>query len=212
MNYGQLKTYVLADAHRTDLTSEVAAFIRRAEGMIRRELVGYELKATIDDDERDTAGEGIYTLPSGVLVLRGVFTTSNSGASYAVENVGAANIRELPASAPVLQYAVRGPKIEFRGVPGTSQSIELHYFGHPDALSDDADENDLLTDHEELYVSGAQFHLYKFTQDLELAQGALDTFTDAIEKLNDAHARKVGGASNLGAYNFGQRFPSGSSM
>lgn len=210
MNYGQLKTAVLADAHRPDLSTEVAGFIRRAEGMIRRELVGYELTATLDESDRDA--DGVYDLPSNVLVLRAVFTTSAAGHSYPIENVGAPSIRNYSTSAPVLHYAVRGAQIEFRGVPATDQELELHYFGHPAALSADADENTLLTDHEALYLEGALFYLYKHTQDLELAQGALDTFSDTIEKLNQAHGRKVAGASNAGAYNFGQNYPGGSSM
>ena len=210
MNYGQLKTFVLAEAHRADLTAEVAGFIRRAEGMIRRRLVGYELTVTLDEDDRDA--DGVYDLPSNLLMLRVVFTTSSSGLSYQVENCGAPNIREYGPTAPVLVYAVRGSQIEFRGVPAEDQELELHYFGHPAALSADADENTLLTDHESLYVEGALFYLYKHTQDVELAQGALDVFDATIEALNDAHARKVSSGSNQGHYNFGQRRPAGSSM
>jgi hypothetical protein len=210
VNKGELKTAILAEAHRPDLTAEVDGFVRRAEGMIRRDLVGHELTATLDESDRDSGG--IYDLPANLLELRAVFATSSAGTSYAVENCGAPNIRNYAASASVLVYAVRGDQIEFRGVPATDEEIELHYFGHPAALDADGDENDLLTDHEELYLSGALFQLYRFTQDLELAQGALDTFNGTIERLNDAHGRKVGGASNQGAYNFGQNYPSGSSM
>jgi len=209
MNYGALKTAVLAEAHRPDLTAEVAGFIRRAEGMIRRRLVGYELTATLDESDRDAAG--VYDLPSNLLVLRAAHVMSLAGQSYKLEDVGA-GIRLYPASAPVLQYAIRGTQIEFRGVPGTDAEIELHYFGHPAALSADADENTLLTDHEALYLEGALFYLYKHTQDLELAQGALDVFVDTIDTLNEAHARKVSGASIGAGYNFGQSYPSGSSM
>lgn len=210
MNYGQLKTFVLAEAHREDLAAEVAGFIRRAEGMIRRRLVGYELTATLGESDR--AAGGVYNLPSNLLMLRAVFTTSAGGSSYAVENFGAPNIREYAVTAPVVGYAVRGTQIEFRGVPALDQELELHYFGHPAALSADGDENTLLTDHESLYVEGALFYLYKHTQDVELAQGALDVFDGTIESLNDAHARKVSSGSNQGHYNFGQRYPAGSSM
>jgi hypothetical protein len=208
MNYGELKTAVLAEAHRTDLTAFVAGFIRRAEGMIRRRLVGYELTYTLQDADR--AAAGVYALPSNMLILRSVFATGTD--SYPIENCGAPNIRNYSASAPVLVYAVRGAQIEFRGVPGTGSQIEINYFGHPAAFTADGDTNALLTDHEALYMEGALFYLYKHTQDVELAQGALDTFNATLDELNDAHARKVGSGSNQGHYNFGQSFPAGSSM
>jgi hypothetical protein len=203
VNYGELKTFVLADAHREDLTGEVAGFIRRAEGMIRRDLVGYELEATLDESGRIALG--VYTLPATVLIVRAVYGES-SGREYQLADVGAVNIKSIPDTYRAEHYAIRGNTIEFRGVPGTSEEFALHYFGHPAALAADGDENALLTDHEELYVAGAQFYLRLHTEDRELANDAFGRFVSAMEKLNDATARKVGGgAAVAGPYNLGNR-------
>lgn len=201
MNYGQLKQAVLDTAHRADLASFSADFVRRAEGMIRRELRAYPLSYTLTDADR--VSNGVYTLPSNVLEVRAIFASDVNGNSYALEQVGLSAIRvALEASASPVQYAIRGTQIEFRGVPATGSSLELLYLGSPTAFSADADTNALLTDHEAIYLQGALYHLYVHTQDLELAQAALEACTDAIDKVNQTMGRKLGGARGTGAYNF----------
>lgn len=201
MNYGELKTAVLDDGHRADLTAHVARFIREAEGMIRRELRAYPLSGTLTDANRSGPTSGVYTLPSGLLELRAVYRQNDDG--DALEQVALSVIHRRSAAARPLQYAVRGSTIEVRGIPGTGAVLEIEYLGQPAALVNDADTNALLTDHETIYKEGALFYLHKHCENVELAQGALDTFTDAVEKLNQQIGRKLGGASIAGAYNFG---------
>lgn len=198
MNYGELKTAILSDSHRADLTADVPRFIREAEGMIRRDLTAYELTAVLDETDRDS--DGLYNLPSGLLEIRNVFTDD---APNGAEPVAINQLRAIAANAPVIWYTVRGDQIEFRGVPATDAEIEIAYLGVPAALSADGDTNDLLTDHESLYIEGALFFLYKHTQDLELANAALETFTSILDKLNQQYARKTSKTSgNPPAYNF----------
>ena len=204
MNYGQLKTFILADCHRTDLseTGDTGAegFIRRAEGMIRRDLIGYELTATLDEDDRSALG--VYNLPSYTAVIRSV-TGEYGGDEYGLTDVGIKNIKNIPDDVTPQHYAVFGNTIEFRGVPATDAAFTLKYFGLPTPFASDTDENDLLTDHEELYVAGSEFYLYQYTQDRELANDCFARFESALEKLNDAVARKTGGGGNVGPYNLG---------
>lgn len=166
--------------------------------MIRRELAGgYPLSATLDESDRVSGG--VYTLPSNLLVLRTLKRADADGDG--LEQVALNVLRRRSASATPVQYAVKGKTIEIRGTPATDAEFELEYFGYPEALAADDDTNDLLSDHETIYKEGALFFLFKHTQDVELAQGALDTFGDAINKLNEAAGRKLGGASIAGAYN-----------
>lgn len=206
LTFGTLKTAVLNTAHRPDLSADAPDFVRRAEGMIRRELRAYPLTKTLTDADRVTGG--VYTLPTGLLEVRAIYASDVNANSYEVEQVGVRGIREeLTVGAPVIQYAQRGTQIEFRGVPATGASLEMLYLGTPDAFAADGDTNDLLRDHEAVYLAGSLFYLYKQTEDLELAQGELDTFADAIEKLNQQYGRRLGGARPRAAYNFS---PSGS--
>lgn len=197
MNYGELKTAVLSDSHRPDLSGEVARFIREAEGMIRRELRAFPVTATLTDSDRVSGG--VYNLPTGLLELRAIYANAQGDA---LEQVSLSAIKRLSTSADPFQYAVRGNTIEIRGTPATGAELPIEYLGHPAPLENDEDTNDLLEQHETLYKSASLFHLYKHTQDLELAQGELDTYSDVLEKLNEQFGRKAGGASIAGAYNF----------
>jgi hypothetical protein len=203
MNFGQLKTQIIALAHRTGdavTTAQCPAFVAMAEGMLRRELTALPLSIVLDDDDRDA--EGVYTLPAVATQVRAIYGTEESG-QYALKQVSLEEIKRLKASATPLNFAVIGDTIEFRGVPSEDDEFTLHYLGHPVALSADGDTNDLLTNHEALYVYGALFYLYQFTQDVELAQGAMDTFRQALERLNAQTARKLAGARIASTYDFG---------
>lgn len=206
LTFGTLKTAVLNIAHRPDLSSDVADFVRRAEGMIRRDLIAYPLTKTLTDTDRVSGG--IYTLPIGLLQVRTIWMADSQGNSYELEQVGVTNIREeLDLSAPAIQWAMRGTQIEFRGSPPAASSLELLYFGTPDAFAADGDTNDLLRDHEALYIDGSHVQLYTQTEDIELADKCQNRFDATIEKLNQQYGRKVGGARPSSAFDFS---PSGS--
>ena len=72
MNFGELKAYVLADAHVLELADDVADFIARGEDFLSSKLRSTEQDATttLDDTHRSGPESGIYTLPAGVLELR----------------------------------------------------------------------------------------------------------------------------------------------
>src|SRR5688572_24095509 len=162
--------------------------------MIRRTLkYSLPLSVTLDEDDRD--GDGVYTLPSGLTLVRSVRVADGTH-KRTLEQKSLAEISTLSANALVQWFTVLGDgTIEFRGVPDEEAELELHYMGVPAAFAADGDTNDLLTNHETIYLSGSRFFLYKQTQDLELAQGELDTFTAAIDTLNEQQARLIGGAS-----------------
>lgn len=198
MTFAELKAAILAYSHRPDLTAEVAGFVSLAEGLIRRDLRASVFTATLA--EADRVADGTYTLPSTLLEVRGVRIVHGTHFDP-LEQKGLDEIGALSSSEPVQWYAVNGDgTVEFRGVPGTDDEMLLTYFGHPAALSADGD---VLALDEAVYLYGALFHLYQFTQDLELATGALDTFNDALEKTNQAAGRKLGGASVRPMYHFG---------
>ena len=197
MTFAELKTQILEYAHRPDLTDEVAGFVSLAEGLIRRDLRASTFTVTLDEDDRDA--EGVYDLPSTLLEVRSL-RIADSTRFRTLEQKSPQEIATIPSTLPVQWYAMLGSTVEFRGVPEEDAELELTYFGHPAALSADGD---VLALDEALYVYGSLFQLYQFTQDLELANGALETFQDALNKLNEAAGRKLGGASVRPAYWFG---------
>ena len=199
MNYGELKTAILDDTHRADLSDHVARFVRQCEGMIRRDLRGYLISTTLTDTDRSSGG--VYNLPARQLEIRHISLQGRQG--DALQRVAPGQIRRLDTTADVLQYCQNGDgTIEFRGVPGAADVFDLLYFGTPAPFSADGDENDLLTDHETLYMAGSKFFLYQHTQDRELASDELQIFNGIVEDINEQMARKIGGASIAPSYNF----------
>jgi hypothetical protein len=201
LDYTSLQSWVLARAVRPELTAEVPNFIRECEAMIRRKVEAFELRTTLT--EADRSSEGLYNLSGQVREVRAVFATDNGGQSYPLERVGLAGIRQLRADADVKHFAVEGQTIEFRGVPATDAELELHVVGWPDPLATTSS-NNLLTLHEDIYTFGTLYFLFDYSQDLELAAGALDKFTRAAEDFNKVARGRSGGGSVLPWYNFGQ--------
>lgn len=199
MNYGDLKQAILDDSHRSDLSGHVARFVRQCEGLIRRDLRAYLLTATMTDTDR--VSEGLYNLPARVLEVRDIKLQGRQGDG--LQRVAPGQIRRLDSTADVVQYAQNGDgTIEFRGVPGTADIFDILYYGTPTPFASDTDENELLTDHESLYMAGSKFFLYLHTQDRELAQDELEIFNGIIDTLNKQVARKIGGNAIAPTYNF----------
>lgn len=202
MNYGELKTAILSDAHRSDLSTEVERFVRLTEGLIRRDLRGYLLAATMSDSDRVSGG--VFNVPGRLLEVRSIWLQGRQGDS--LTRVSPDAIRRLDTTADVVQYAQLGDgTVEFRGSPSTTDVFDILYYGTPAPFSSDTDENSLLTDHEGLYLSGGLFHLYLHTQDRELASDQLDIFTSVIDTLNKQLARQIGGAKVAPTYNVSSR-------
>lgn len=199
MNYGELKQAILDDTHRPDLSTHVARFVRQCEGMIRRDLTGYILSTTLTDSDRVSGG--VYTLPGRALLIRDIKLQGRQGDG--LQRVSPAAIRRMDTTADVLQYAQLGDgTIEFRGTPGSADIFDLLYFGTPAPFSSDTDENDLLTDHESLYMAGSKVFLYMHTQDRELMTDEATLFNSLIEDLNEQVSRKIAGANVAPSYNF----------
>ncbi|UCE39331.1 MAG: hypothetical protein JSW00_08960 [Thermoplasmata archaeon] len=200
LNYTTLQTLILSTAHRTELTAEAPDFIRYAEGVIARRLRCAEMLTRVDitDSDRVTVDEGFFTLPSDFLEERSFYLVGSP--DYWLEKVSLAELRQLSGSAPTRWFNVISPsEVEFRGVPGTSDTIELIYFARPDPLATTAT-NSILTNHEGIYLDLALEALYKFTQDLELASVHSESGINAIESLNEQAGRMVGGQRTRGYY------------
>lgn len=205
LNYGTLKSQILEDAHRPGLTAKVDDFVRQAEGVIYRRLRSAELITRVDltDADRVTADEGFYTLPSDYLEERSFFLLSSSYGDIQLESVSLAELRRFSGSTPVRHYSIiSSSEVEFRGVPSTSDSIELIYFARPAVFSSDTDTNNILTNHEAIYIHASLSVLYQYTQDLELSQVHGQIAADAIDTLNEQTGRMLGGARTAGYYDF----------
>ncbi len=202
LTYSTLKLQILADAHRPELGDAKAAdFVRKAEGIIARRLRAAEMLTRVDltDSDRVTVDEGIYTLPSLFLEERAIYRV---GDSLPLEKTALAELRRRDGGTPVRQFCpLSKTEIEFRGIPSTTDVLELIYFARPATLASDLDTNDILTFHEEIYIAAGMSALYLFTQDVELAAAQGQIANDAIEALNEQAGRLLGGGQTAPGYN-----------
>ena len=200
MNRADLRTAIIEDTHRPDLNGLVDRFIRQGEGLIRRQVTAYPLSYVLTESDR--AADGIYTLPSGVQIIRSLQWRGRN-IRDGLARVSIDSLNRLSAQADPQQYAQLSINtVDIRGVPPTDSEIDLLYFGMPEPLVNPEDTNQLLEDHETLYISAAKFHVYIHTQDRELAQDELQIFNGVAETLNEQTDRQFGGESITQTYDF----------
>lgn len=204
MNYGQLKTFVLADSHREDLTTHIERFVRGAEGLIRRKCPNFQTDAsvTLDDTDRSGVSSDLYTLPSGVIEVRRVVMTSGAE-EPPLHPVGPNNLALKSRSTHPSFYALLGNRLQIRGVPAEDAEFDVLYFGELAELSADGDTNAVLTSHEALYIHGAKHYLRRHTEEWDQAAEELELFNDVADALNEVTKRRLGNAGAAPAYDFG---------
>jgi hypothetical protein len=206
MNYGQLKTLIMQESHRHDLTAAIPGFIRRTEGMIARSLRAVEMVKRVELDESARIAGAMYDLPFDFIEERYIHAHIRP-----LVKVGIDEIHRLQ-TVGVRFFALGSigtPTVYFKGTPGDGAVLDMEYYARPVELTDDADTNAILAKHESLYLHGSLFHLYFHTQDLELAQSAADIFNNTVETLNEQAGRYFGGARTQAGYNLGNFRTSG---
>lgn len=202
MNYGDLKTLILTNTHRADLSAVVGGFVAQAEDMLARGLRPAEwvTRVTLDESDRDTGG--IYDLPADFLEARALSGTGTSG-TYLLKPVSFAEFHAYPTSGNPSVYTTYSRKIEIRATPSTDTEFTLIYFARPAAFSADGDTSDLLTNHHTIYLYASMIALYDYTQDIELRDRAASQYDAMKESLNAQADRQRGGNGVGPAFNFG---------
>lgn len=194
MNFGELKTAILSDSHRSDYTAHVSRFVAQGEALIGLSLDGYFLETTIDEDDRVL--DAVYTLPAKVTTMRHVIY-DNRPLDQADENL----IGLYRSLGEVALYCMRGSTVVFAGIPPENAEFNLNYYGMPVALSNDSDTNNLLNDCPQLYIEAAQVYLYKRARNTQLAESAMTSVQFMIREINRRTKKKLGGAQSSNPYN-----------
>lgn len=196
MNFGELKTAIVSDAHREDyalIAGLVARFVNEAEGLIASRLEAYSLEYTFSDADRggDTTSN-VYTLPPKVVLIRHVIYNN-----LPLDEVDESTLGIYRSASGIAMYAVRPLTIAFAGVPPALAAPKLLYFGLPAALTLDADTNSLLTDYPQLYKDAALVPLYKRAENLEKSSAAFQSVISLIDDINRRVKKQMGGAQSL---------------
>ena len=141
--YSELKTAVANYLARTDLTDQIADFIRFAELRLRREVrIRQILKSTTITA---TAGTSTVSIPSDFLEVRDFYVNTNpvQSLTYSSPSTFSRNARTTESGKP-LDYTILATTIQLAPIPDTAYTLNmLHYFT-PTYLSDSNTSNEFL--------------------------------------------------------------------
>lgn len=189
MTRAELFSAVRAETHRASVADELlATFLLSVEAKIARDVRASEQVASA----KLTVANGAASLPADFLEARSVSNTDGP-----VQQVGLWEHRECSRGR---SFTILGTELLGRGIDG---DVSLDYFARMPALEGDSDTHALIAAHPDLYIALLAFHVYKWTQDAELAQGQLDIYADAAARVNELASRTMGGARIRRPYTFG---------
>lgn len=188
MTRAELFSAVRAETHRSTVSDGLlSSFLLSVEAKIARDVRAAEqahaVTLTVSDDEA--------ALPEDFLEVRGV-----SNADGPIPQVGLWEYRERSRER---SFALSNTTLLGIRIDG---DVTLDYFRRMPALVAPEDTHALIAAHPDLYVALLSFHVYKWTQDLELGQAQLDTYGDAAMNINELASRTMGGARIRRGYNF----------
>jgi hypothetical protein len=124
MNFGELKTVILSDSHRSDYSSIITRLVSEAEALIALSLDGYFLETTITEASRVSGP--VYTLPAKVTTMRHVIYDDKP-----LDQGDESIIALYRSLASVTHYCMRGSTIVFAGIPPANAELTLNYYGMP---------------------------------------------------------------------------------
>lgn len=176
--YLGLRDAIESWSHRNDVASRIDDFIDLAESEMLKWL------RIRDMETRSTAvTSGRYlALPPGFLEMRRLRMIS--GAQYF----------ELLQSTPEGMYITQDsgmPKLftvtsqlEFDRTPDSAYTVEMQYYGKPDALSNTNTTNAILTRYPSIYLFGALWALYQWTLQEDKSEYFYSKFMAAVTSAN----------------------------
>lgn len=200
-DYGTLKAWLAATAHRADLTDDIPGFIQSAESMIAEHVRAIEMVTTVQLLEADRSAGPIYDVPSDFLGAKAV-TGTISSQGYPLSQIAISELYRYGLSGTPVVFAAYDRQIEFRASPAVDAAFTLIYFKRPTAFVADTDTNSLLTNHPTLYQHSAIHWLHIHTQDVELASAHERSFIDAAAAVSALAEEVRGSASVANQQNF----------
>lgn len=163
MNYGTLQSNVQSALGRSDVPSYV--YDLTTSGLNRDlRLLEMQCVTTIY-----TSG-GEADLPSDFLEIESVYINSGGSRTRLLPVTELSQSVHHDSSGRPYYYAVHKDTLTLMPVPDDNYEIEMRYYAKLDALSADADTNDVMASYPGLYLYAALTHAAVWAQDDEGAQ------------------------------------------
>ena len=184
MNYGELKTLIADYLHRTDLTTQIVTFIKLAQARMSHDLDLVEMEAA--GTVATVASQEYASVPSGMIKLLSIKAPSNGG--YVIleqDTLMGVSVRNSGGATGIPEYYARhADRFYFSPIPSEILSLPVLYLSRFTNFTADADTDDLLTNHPNVYVYATMLE-------------ALPFLVDAKNTWKDLYAMEVATLNNL---------------
>lgn len=193
-SYVGLQDAVAQYLQRTDLTSQIPAFIQLAEAQIKRQLRRKSVRTTITIAQEST------NLPSDCAEVRSLHLLTSSRWQDRPITVGTPEMlaetraRITSAGRPI-RAAMIARQLVVAPEPDRSYSADIVYFQQLTALSASQASNDVLTEAPDIYLFGALQESAAFLEHDERIDTWKKKFDDGIEEMNNIREREETNAS-----------------
>lgn len=178
-NYTELKAAVASWLERDDLTSEIPDFITLADAEIRRDVRIREMltRASI------TVNAKTISLPTGFAGPKRLFLDTSPRTTVQYISPQDMDRYSRDGTGRPKFYTI-DDVIEFDVAPDQSYSGTLVHFAHVTALSDSNADNDVITNHPDIYLYGALRHAAPFLMEDERVQLWAASYEKAVQRAN----------------------------
>jgi hypothetical protein len=201
-DYTALQADLLVAGKRPDYVgAKVQRFIAEGEVRIRERCEGYPLSTVLTDANR-TPPANIYTLPNPTRIVQ-VRHVIPIAATYTapLDAVDETLVAVHGTDNAVTMYCARPDgTLVIAGSPGVGVTFNCNYIGLPVELAAVAT-NQLLTDHQLLYLNAALISLHRETRESDQMQFCINEFTDLVNNINRKLKKLLGGPRATAAYN-----------
>ena len=193
MTNAELQSLVAQYMHRSDLDAEIPGFIELARTRINRDMRVRE--NIIIDTETPTVNP--RDLPADFLEMRDIYHRRGEN-RISLQLVGRKQLdrydRATINQANPRFYSIDGVQLETQP-GGVDVEFTLIYFAAVDELVADDDTNLLMSVYPMTWLYASLIEGHSFTQDLDLMQEAVQSYTSEVSQANAQAAAAESGAS-----------------
>lgn len=189
MNYDELQLLIANYMHRTDLGGQIPGFIEIARARINRDLRVREMlvSATIIPTTNP------FPAPDDFLEMRDIYWNRGTR-RVTLGLVGRRQLNNFSAGTAPAFYSVDGTQLET--APGGVDTVfNLLYYGAQPPLTIATDTNETMSRFPSIWLYASLIEAHTYTQDLQLRDQALATYTQEVAAANGRAAEAESGAS-----------------
>lgn len=190
-NFANLKSSIANWLGRSDLTNEITDFIALAEQDFNSKLANAGYNKMINLETLSVNNE-IQALPTGFLGVVSIYIDSNKKNSlqYVTPETAFSMYGGSLVGQPEV-YTIISDNIHFYPMPDSTYSVKMYYIKKFDVLANDADTNDILSNHSDIYLYGSLYFSHTFIRGIDptIIQEWLSFYNNGVERVVALNAK-----------------------